>query len=334
MLKQGKHTNISQMKNNMNTEFPQTLVEAIRHFTDTQTAFDFMVKLRWPDKVKCPRCQSEEVSFISTRKIWKCKCCQEKSQFSVRVGTIFEDSALPLDKWLVAIWLIANAKNGVSSYEIHRALGVTQKTGWFMLQRIRLAMQTGTFEKLSGDVEADESYIGGRVRSMNAAQRGRAKGRIGTGGVGKAIVMGLLQRNNGKPSKVKVKHVPNAKRGTVQGEIREHVATGSNVYTDALRSYNGLNADYVHQVIDHAREYVRGSVHTNGLENFWSLLKRMLRGTYVSVEPYHLFRYLDEQAFRFNFREENDATRFLKAVGSIFGKRLTYSQLISEVRPA
>jgi len=289
-----------------------------------------MVKLRWPDKVKCPRCQSEDISFISTRKIWKCKCCTEKGQFSVRVGTIIEDSALPLDKWLVAIWMIANDKNGVSSYEVHRAIGVTQKTAWFMLQRIRLAMQTGTFEKFSGEVEADESYIGGKLRSMNAKQRQKGRGRIGTGGLGKAIVMGILERKG----KVKVKHIPDAKRGTVQYEIRQHVKPGSLVFTDALRSYNGLNQDYIHKVIDHAKEYVRGNVHTNGLENFWSLLKRTIRGTYVSVEPFHLFRYLDEQAFRFNFREDDDAGRFLKAAGSIFGKRLTYSQLIGEAPPA
>jgi len=312
----------------MNTEFPQTLIEAVRHFADKQVSFDFMVQLRWPDKIKCPRCQCENVSFIATRKIWKCKECKTKNQFSVRVGTIFEDSALPLDKWLAAIWMIANAKNGISSYELHRALGVTQKTAWFMLQRIRLAMQTGTFEKLAGEIEADETYIGGKVRNMHVAQK-RKRGR-GTGGVGKAIVMGLLERHG----KVKLKHIPNVRRKTVQAEIREHVETGSQVFTDALPSYNGLNKDFVHEAINHAECYVRGNVHTNGLENFWSLLKRTLRGTYVSVEPFHLFRYLDEQAFRFNYREGNDVERFLKAVGSIFGKRLTYSQLLNEARPA
>src|ERR1039457_503297 len=228
---------------NMNNEFPTTLIEAVRHFANPQTAFDFMVKLRWPDKVKCPRCQSEEVSFISTRKIWKCKCCQAKNQFSVRVGTIYEDSALALDKWLVAIWMIANDKNGISSYELHRALGVTQKTAWFMLQRIRLAMQTGTFEKLAGEIEADETYIGGKVRNMHVDKQ-RKRGR-GTGGVGKAIVMGLLQRHG----KVKLNHVQNARRGTVQQEVRDHVEVGSKVYTDALPSYNGLNRDYVHEAI-------------------------------------------------------------------------------------
>ena len=251
----------------------------------------------------------------------------------MRVGTIIEDSALPLDKWLTAIWMIANDKNGVSSYEVHRAIGVTQKTAWFMLQRIRLAMQTGTFEKLAGEIEADETYIGGKVRNMHVDKQ-RKRGR-GTGGIGKAIVMGLLERHSkNKASVVKVKHIPNARRDTVQQEVRANVEPGSKVYTDALPSYNGLNKDYIHEAINHAECYVRGNVHTNGLENYWSLLKRGIKGTYVSVEPFHLFRYLDEQAFRFNFREENDAWRFLKAVGSIFGKRLTYSQLIGEPRPA
>ena len=271
----------------MNEEFPKTLIEAVRHFADPQVAFDFMVKLRWPDKVKCPRCQCEDVSFIATRKIWKCKRCKEKSQFSVRVGTIFEDSALPLDKWLAAIWMIANDKNGVSSYEVHRAIGVTQKTAWFMLQRIRLAMQTGTFEKLAGEIEADETYIGGKVRNMHVDKRRRARTWHWWRWQGNRH--GTFRRYNKTVSKVKVKHVQNARRGTVQQEIRENVEPGSRVFTDALPSYNGLNRDYIHEAINHAECYVRGAVHTNGLENFWSLLKRGIRGTYVSVEPFHLF---------------------------------------------
>jgi transposase-like protein len=311
----------------MNDEFPQTLLDAIRHFQDPKVVFDFMVGLRWPDGVKCPRCQSQDVRFISTRKIWECKCCKEKKQFSVRVGTIFEDSALPLDKWLAALWMIANDKNGISSYEVHRAIGVTQKTAWFMLHRIRLAMQSGTFEKLSGTVEADETYVGGRVRNMHAWRK-RQGGR-GTGGKGKAIVMGILERGSGEhASKVKTKHIRNAKRHSVQDEIRECVASGSTVFTDSLRSYNGLDRDYLHQVINHAESYVRGNVHTNGMENFWSLLKRAIKGTYVSVEPFHLFRYLDEQVFRYNFRKGTDATRFMEVVKSIIGRRLTYAELI------
>jgi transposase-like protein len=307
--------------------FPETLQGAVKYFADEERAFEYMKSVRWPSgKVTCPRCGCEDVSFVSTRKLWTCKKCVTKKQFTIRVGTILEDSAIPYDKWICAFWMIANAKNGISSYEIHRALGVTQKTGWFMLQRIRLAMQSGTIEKLKGEVEADETYIGGKARSMNAKQRGRGRGRIGTGGMGKAIVMGLLERKG----KVKVKHIPNAKRGTVQYEIRENVTPGSSVFTDALRSYNGLNSDYIHQAIDHAKEYVRGNVHTNGLENFWCLLKRCFKGTYVSVEPFHLFRYLDEQAFRFNEREDTDRGRFVKVISNIIGKRLTYSDLIGK----
>jgi transposase-like protein len=309
-------------------EFPETLAESIKYFADADRAMQFMVSIRWPDgNAACPCCNSANAAFLATRKIWKCRDC--KKQFSVKVGTIFEDSPLGLDKWLPAFWMIVNAKNGISSCELGRALGVTQKTAWFMLHRIRLAVQNGSTEKLSGEVEADETYIGGKVRNMHI-DRKRKRGR-GTGGVGKEIVMGLLERrSNEKASTVKMKHVANAKRATVQGEVRQYVATGSQVFTDALPSYKGLTPDYIHQAIDHAKEYVRGNVHTNGLENFWSLLKRGIRGTYVSVEPFHLFRYLDEQAFRFNERENTDSGRFLKGIIGIIGRRLQYAKLIGE----
>jgi transposase-like protein len=307
------------------TEFPETLTDAIKYFADADVALNFVASIRWPDgKAVCPCCQSSNAAFLATRRLWKCRDC--KKQFSVKVGTIFEDSPLGLDKWLPAFWMIINAKNGISSCEVHRALGVTQKTAWFMLHRIRLAVQDGSMEKLSGQVEADETYIGGKARSMNTAQRSK-RGR-GTGGTGKEIVMGLLERTTAaKKSTVKLAHVPNAKRVAVQNEIRQNVEAGSKIYTDTLRSYNGLNKDYVHEAIDHAREYVRGHVHTNGLENFWSLLKRGIRGTYISVEPFHLFRYLDEQAFRFNERENDDSGRFLKGIVGVIGKRLMYDTL-------
>ncbi|HEX3717714.1 MAG TPA: IS1595 family transposase [Verrucomicrobiae bacterium] len=311
---------------NTDQQIPKTLQDAIVYFSNPDVALEFVKNIRWPDGVvKCPRCGSVHVSFTAKRRVWTCEDCPKREQFSVKVGTIMEDSHLSLDKWLVAFWLMSSAKNGISSYEIHRALGITQKTAWFLEHRIRLALKDGTFEKMSGQVEADETYIGGRVRLMNAKHR-RKPGR-GTGGVGKAIVMGLLERH-ATGSRVKLKHVPNAKRPTVQGEIRQHVAAGSQIYTDALRSYNGLERDYIHRTIDHAECYAKGAVHTNGLENFWCLLKRCFKGTHVSVEPFHLFRYLDEEAFRFNNRTNVDGERFVKAVGGMTGKHMTYKQLI------
>lgn len=305
------------------SNFPKTLQEAIKFFADKETCTTFMAQLRWPEGVTCPLCESKSVSYLSTRFMWKCKAC--KKQFSVKVGTVMEDSPIGLDKWLAAIWLIANAKNGISSCEIHRALGITQKTAWFLLHRIRLAMQNGTFEtKMGGTVEVDETFIGGLSRNMHKSQR--EKKILGPGGCGKAIVMGLLERH-GEGSKVRTKVVFDRSEKTMQGYVRENVKSGCEVMSDAHRSYLGLSAEYVHQFTDHAEEYVRGNVHTNGIENFWSLLKRSIKGTYVSVEPFHLFRYLDEQAFRFNSRKGKDADRFIQTVKQVAGKRLTYEEL-------
>jgi transposase-like protein len=305
-----------------NNNVPQTLQDAIRHFSNPDVCLKFVAELRWPNGPHCPRCQSKELSFLSTRRLWKCKEC--KKQFSVKVGTIFEDSPLGLDKWLAAIWMIANCKNGISSWELHRALGITQKSAWFVLHRVRLAMQTGTFEKLKGEVEADETFIGGRARFMHKSKRNKLRG---TGPMDKVAVMGLLQRRG----KVRTKVVPNIKRLNVQGEVRANVESGSEVFTDALRSYSGLDSDYVHQVIYHAEAYAKGKVHTNGMENFWSLLKRMIKGTYVHVAPFHLFRYLDEESMRFNERGGNDAERFLTVLSRIAGRRLTYAGLTGKL---
>src|SRR5438093_3859962 len=315
----------------MNTEkvaFPETLHDAIKYFANDDHAFDFLKSIRWPDGVvKCPRCGSKDVFFLSTRKIWKCKAKHEKQQFSVKVGTVLEDSPIALDKWLSAFWLIANAKNGISSYELSRSIGVTQKTAWFMLHRIRLAMQEGSIEKFSGRVEADETFIGGRARNMHADKKAHVK----AGVVGKVAVMGLLERNSPeRSSRVKLRVVRNVRRHGLQREVKEGVVKGSEIYTDAFRSYSGLEKEYIHQVIDHAECYAKGHVHTNGLENFWSLLKRGIKGTYVSVEPFHLFRYLDEQSFRFNERKDNDAGRFVKVVSGIIGKGLRYAKLIGK----
>src|SRR6266567_4238613 len=302
---------------------PQTLMEAVRYFSDLDVCHSYMTQAKWPDgKITCPKCGGENIGNITSRRIFQCKNKECRKQFSTKVGTIFEDSPLSLDKWFVAVWCITNAKNGISSCELARALGITQKSAWFVLHRVRLAMQTGTFEKLKGEVEADETFIGGLARNMHKSKLDK---RItGPGPVGKSAVMGLLERRG----KVLVKHVKDIRRATVQPEIRKHVEPGSEVFTDFLQSYIGLAPEYAHQAINHMEAYAKGKVHTNGLENFWSLLKRMIKGTYVHVAPFHLFRYLDEESMRFNERHGNDAERFVSVLSRIVGKRLTYDKLI------
>ena len=311
---------------------PETLVEALRYFSNPDVCLSFIVQLRWPDGVvRCPTCGSSFVSFVSTRRVWTCRENHERKQFSIKVGTIFEDSPIPLDKWMAAMWLLANDKNGISSYEVGRALGITQKSAWHMMHRIRLTMQRDGVNKLAGDVEADETYIGGKARFMHKHKRdAKIKG---TGGMGKTAVMGLLERHGpDKASQVRVRVISTTKKKPLQAEVRQHVEAGASLYTDSLASYEGLASDYAHEVINHAESYVRGKVHTNGLENFWSLLKRSIKGTYISVEPFHLFRYLDEQAFRFNERKdaEGDAGRFVKLLRAVVGRRVTYQQLIGK----
>lgn len=305
---------------------PKTLQQAIKHYSDIDTCIEFIVSRRWPNGVECPTCGRKDVRHISTRRMWECKAAHARKQFSVKVGTIFEDSAIPLDKWLVTMWMVANCKNGVSSYEIGRAIGVTQKSAWLMLHRIRLAMQDQTTVKLGGpegEVEVDETFIGGAARFMHADKRKRRITETGT--KDKVAVMGMLERGG----QVRAAVVGSRRKHGLQGNILAHVKAGSAIYTDALMSYQGLrDKGFRHQVVDHAEGYVDGRVHTNGLENFWSLLKRGLKGTYISVEPFHLFRYLDEQVFRYNFRGlEHDGLRFEHVASHIIGKRLTYSEV-------
>ena len=303
---------------------PKTLQEAILSFADPDFCLEYVVSRRWPNGVVCPACGRTDVRFLKNQRRWECKAKHAKKQFSAKSGTVFEDSPLGLDKWLVAMWLVANCKNGVSSYEIARSLGITQKTAWFMDHRIRLALQAGSLDMLTGEVEVDETFIGGESRNMHASKRQR---RItGTGGKDKVAVMGILERGG----EVRTAIVPSRRKKVLQGEVRRHVKAGAALYTDALLSYEGLSGEYAHQVIDHAVEYVNGRVHTNGLENFWSLLKRGIGGTYVSIEPFHLFRYLDEQAFRYNNREVADGERFNMALQGVIGRRFTYKQLTGQ----
>jgi transposase-like protein len=302
-----------------------TLQEAIIYFSNPVNCRNYIVARRWPDGVVCPRCGYKKFNFLEKYNRWQCGARHTNRQFTAKTGTIFEDSPLGLDKWLAAMWQVVNCKNGVSSYEVHRAIGITQKTAWFMDHRIRFALRDDFFgSKLGGnggEVEVDETYIGGKARNMHKRKRAKLTGRLTDD---KTTVMGFLERDG----KVRTEVVRDRNMTTVQPMVKKHVQAGAALYTDELGGYKGLAEDYEHQVINHAVQYVDGRIHTNSLENFWSLVKRGLHGTYVSVEPFHLFRYLDEQMFRFNNRKYmNDGQRFDLAVRQIVGKRLTWMQL-------
>jgi transposase-like protein len=317
-------------------EYPKTLLEAIQYFSDEQVCIDLVAAMKWLDgKPVCPNCGGIEHYYLKTQRRWKCRNGKCGKQFSVKVNTIFEDSPVSLQKWLPAMWLLANCKNGISSWELHRALGVTQKTAWFMLQRIRLAFKNGIIGKLgsgSGPVEVDETYIGPKPQKMHRARR--LKMQSAQNGQTKTVVMGMLDRDS---RQVRAKVIPNVRRDVLQREILDGVENGSTVYTDGYSGYDQLLLKgYLHQVINHTQEYVRGQVSTQGIDNFWSTLKRGLTGTYIAVEPFHLDRYVDEQAFRYNNRATKDnpltdRDRFLLAVSQIAGKRLTYAELTGKV---
>jgi transposase-like protein len=302
-----------------------TLRDAILYFADFAHCREFMIALRWPDnKVKCPTCGAKKVTYLAKRRVWKCYARHVSPTFSLKTRTIFEDSPIALEKWLPAVWMLLNCKNGISSWELHRALGITQKSAWFMLHRIRLAAQNKTFNKLTGEVEVDETFIGGKARNMHAAKR--VEKIHGRGPDGKAIVAAVLEHGG----TVRAKVCSTRRKPELQAMVRENVEVGSELFSDALKSYDGLD-EFQHQVIDHAEAYVNCKIHTNGLETFWSLLKRSIRGTYVSVEPFHLFRYLDEQAFRYNNRTMTDLERFVFAMRHIVGRRLTYEELTGKL---
>ncbi len=333
----------------MELKTPQTLMEAIRVYADPAVAEAYWAGKRWPNGVTCPHCGATKVYRLETQRRWKCSVNHPQRQFTVKTGTIMEDSPLSVDKWLVATWMIVNAKNGISSYEIHRAIGVTQKSAWFLLHRIRHALKVGSFDKMSGIVEADEAFIGGKVANFKKGKiaKLRAEAKALKPGrpvnlsrvVKKAIVVGMLERGmNGNASQVRTEMVEVRRRPHITEIIKKNVEQGATVMTDALRSYNGLKDEgFIHMAINHAVSYARGAVHTNSLENFWALMQRMLLGTYVACEPFHLDAYLAEQAFRFNNRKATDGERFQRALPGAVGKRLTYAELtgktVGEQRP-
>jgi transposase-like protein len=313
---------------------PQTLTEAIRYYSDEQTCIDLLASLRWPDgQVYCAGCgEIGNTIWLANQKRWKCRGC--KKQFSVKVNTVFQDSPIGLDKWMVAVWMLANCRNGVSSYEIMRAIGVTQKSTWHMLHRIRLAMTDATADKLgsSGPVEADETFVGGKVKNMHKSRR--VIGMNYSAGNGKTIVMGMLERGG----KVRARVIKDRKLENMRPMLDANVHPGSHLITDEHTNYPIIarESDHIHEIINHIEGYVRGHIHTNGIENFWSCLKRSLNGTYISVEPYHLDRYVEEQVFRFNLRkrENTDASRFKAVLKDIVGRRLTYAELTGRLAPA
>jgi transposase-like protein len=305
---------------------PITLQEVITHFADKDVAHAFAVVSRWPTGVFCPFCDSPENNYISTRRIWKCKGC--KKQFSVRVGTIFEDSPISLSKWFVAVWLLSNCKNGISSYELHRAIDVTQKTAWFMLHRVRAAIKAKSFDKkLAGIVETDECFIGGLFKNMHESKREAIRAANTPhkrGGIGKTIVQAVLERGG----EVRAQVIENLSLDTRLPFLQENAEADAKLMSDEGSDSPQVDAAFAHEFVNHQIEYVRGNVHCNGVENFWALLQRTLSGTYVSVEPFHLSAYVDEQSFRFNQRKDDDAGRFLKAMAMVPTARLTYKELI------
>jgi transposase-like protein len=316
----------------------KTLQQAIQHFADPENCRKFMVFMRWPDGTpKCPYCGASKLTWLAKANVYQCYGDHPRKKFSLKVGTVFEDSPIGLDKWLPAMWLLTNCKNGISSYELHRALGVTQKTAWFMLHRIRTAMESKSLVKMGGnegggwgEIEVDETFVGGKVTNMHLGRRIEA----GSGRKAKAVVMGILDRD---ARQVRAKVIPDVRREVLQSEILRQVSPHSFIYTDAHKGYAGLGSrEFIHMTVSHMDEYVRGEIHTQGIENFWSLLKRGLNGTYVAVEPFHLSRYVTEQVFRYNNRSTKDnpltdADRFMLAVSQISGKRLTYAELTGKV---
>jgi transposase-like protein len=309
---------------------PKTLREAIQYFSDAENCRTFMVSVLWPDGVvRCPRCGSDTVAYLENAKLYFCRQKHAKQKFSLKVGTIFEESPIGLEKWLPAFWLLVNCKNGISSYELARAVGVTQKSAWFMLHRIRESLGETTNNKIGGtnggQVEIDETFVGGKVRNMHKSRRPKDASQ---GGKGKAVVLGMLERGG----KVRAKVIKDRTKINVAPVVKNHIADGSRVITDEFSVYPFVLDTHTHEVINHAMEYVRDHVHTNGIENFWSLLKRGLNGTYVSVEPFHLDAYVVEQVFRFNNRATKDnpltdADRFALAMSQVAGRRLTYAKL-------
>jgi transposase-like protein len=303
-------------------------MDAIRYYSDEQVCINTVASLRWPDgKPVCPKCGVAEGDrkhyWLATQKRWKCYSCRK--QFSVKVDSVFEDSPLGLDKWMVALWMLCNCKNGVSSHEISRELGIAQQHAWHLLHRLRLALHLPEGEKLGGVVEADECFVGGRIGNMHQSKRAQMGGKT-RGTKGKAVVIGMVERGGRVRAIVSV----DRSQSTIRPLIAANLAKDATLISDEWGGYVGSHQN--HEVINHAIEYVNEHIHTNSIENFWSLLRRALGGTYVSVEPIHLQKYIHEEVYRFNLRSRKNekitnADRFALALSNVGGQSLTWKEL-------
>jgi transposase-like protein len=300
-------------------KIPQTLLEAVRHFSDPEAAWHFVKEMRWPGGAICPFCGHDKSSFCEPRKRWQCKSCRK--QYTVKTGTIFHGSPLGLDVWLSGMWLITNARNGISSYELSRSLGISQPCAWFLAHRVRSMMETGTFLRLSGTVEVDETWVGGKPAAMHANRRTEMRRR----GFPKVCVMGLKERGG----QVRLRVIQNTKAETLQPAIRRFVKKGEMLYTDNARAYQGIEKDFDHHTVNHfAGQYVTGDVSCNSIDNVWSVMKRAYHGSHIHYSHQHAHRYVAETEFKMNHREYKDGARFAIAVSQVSGKRLTYRELV------
>jgi len=295
---------------------PETLIEAVRYFSNPDICIEHVAALRWPHGVACPTCGRVDVSYLEKQKRWQCKSRHAKRQFSVKIGTIFEDSPLGLDKWLPAVWMIVNAKNGVSSYEIARALGVTQKTAWFMDHRIRAAMEYGTFDKLDDPVEADETYIGGKTKEEH--------GRFNN----KSAIVGVVEKKK-HIGQIRAFATKQAHASNTLPFLRASLREGAILHTDESKIYSRANQTFVHESVNHSeKEYARGAVSTTTIDGFWNLFKRSYKGTYTHLSPAHLDRYVKEHTYRYNTRMLSDGERFAEWFTKVNGRRLMHRSLV------
>jgi transposase-like protein len=299
-----------------------SLFDLMDAFPDEQSCIDHLRSIRWRDGEFCPYCGDNRVYHFSDRKTFKCGACRQR--FSIKVGTIFEDTKLPLRKWFMAIWLITNHPKGIASTTLAKDLKVTQKTAWFVLHRLRHAARTNSFNApLKGDVEADTTFVGGKEKNKHADKKTPGS----QGGANKSVVLGVIERDG----ELRALHVADAKAKTLQGNVRKNVRRRSAILTDEDSAFLGLSDDYNHMTVNHSKgEYVRlgGFVHTNGIESVWAFLKRQIIGIHHWVSPKHLQRYVDEMSWRFNRRDMKVTARMNSLFGCVEG-RLRYRELIA-----